>query len=253
MDQISSVWSKQPETSIVVPAYNESKVLASTIRAMAKAVFVGGTKTELLVIDNASTDETAEIAERLGARIVHEKKKGLSYAREAGIQNAAGDIILSTDADTRVGPQWIRCHERHYADGNIVGVVGGHRFEGAHSLLVFYKACARAVQKLASLTSQGPKGHWSGCNTSYRTRTVRDVGGYDPGRDQAEDLIISMKLQRIGTVLFDPSPEISVVTDGRRFDTASKVMHETCRKLRMLSRGSLYSPPDKPQTFEDIR
>ncbi len=258
MDRIARLWTQgthdfPPDASIVIPAYNEEVALQRTIRAVAQAVFACGTKAELVVVNNASTDDTAGVAQRLGAIVAHEPHKGLSYARQTGVLNAASPVILSTDADTTVGSDWTKSHLRHYDRKKVVGVVGGHRFEGAHPLMTAYKASAYVVQSVSAALGYGSNGHWSGCNTSYRRESVLEVGGYEPGFDLGEDWLISHKLSEVGEMRFDPSQPITVTTSGRRFDTAAKVFAEARTKILALVRGKLYLHSTEGRSFEDIR
>lgn len=257
MDRISGIWTESGrgrlEGSIVVPAYNEAACIQETIVALAKSVFGTGCKVELIVVNNASTDDTAGLAARLGAVVVDEGQKGLSYARQAGVVRASGPVILSTDADTRVGPRWTQGHLRHYGRRDIAGVVGTNDFEGAHWLYRIHRAGASVVHAAAHLVGRGPKGHWSGCNMSYRTDAVREVGGYEPGSDFGEDRMISQKLEQVGLMILDTSEDLRVVTSGRRFDTAAKVGSHIIEKIGMLASGKLYGRRQNGRTFTDIR
>ena len=87
--------------SIVIPAYNEEEGIAATIASIPVAELeASGYEVETLVIDNASTDKTAEIARSCGARVVYESKKGYGNAYQCGINQATGDIVATGDADT---------------------------------------------------------------------------------------------------------------------------------------------------------
>ncbi len=79
--------------SLVIPCYNEEKGVAEVIRATPDIV------DEILVVDNNSSDRTAEVAESLGARVVLEKKMGYGSAYKAGFKAAKGDIIVTLDGD----------------------------------------------------------------------------------------------------------------------------------------------------------
>lgn len=84
--------------SVVIPCYNEEKSIAKVVRAVPKGVL------EVLVIDNNSTDHTAEIARGAGARVVTETKQGYGPALACGFRNARGDIIVTLDGDNQYPP-----------------------------------------------------------------------------------------------------------------------------------------------------
>jgi glycosyltransferase involved in cell wall biosynthesis len=89
--------------SIVVPAFNEEKLIARTlqcIQSAAPAFHNAGWQTELIVCDNNSTDGTAALAQAAGARVVFEPVNQISRARNKGAQAATGDWLLFIDADS---------------------------------------------------------------------------------------------------------------------------------------------------------
>lgn len=79
--------------SVVIPCYNEEEGIVSTIKKVPSVI------DEIVVVDNNSKDNTAKVAQRAGAKVVLEKRKGYGYALKAGIKNASGDIIITIDGD----------------------------------------------------------------------------------------------------------------------------------------------------------
>ena len=80
--------------SVVVPAYNEEKHIGNLIKRIKKNDIY-----EILVVNNASTDNTAEVAQKAGARVVLCENKGKGYAMEMGIKEAKGEILIFLDGD----------------------------------------------------------------------------------------------------------------------------------------------------------
>jgi glycosyltransferase involved in cell wall biosynthesis len=99
------------KVSIVVPAYNEQKLIQETLRHIkqsSEAFHEIGWRTELIVCDNNSSDATAALAQKEGARIVFEPINQISRARNAGAAAASGDWLLFVDADSFPTPELFR-------------------------------------------------------------------------------------------------------------------------------------------------
>lgn len=79
--------------SVVIPCFNEEEGIAHVLQNMPEYV------DETIVVDNNSTDGTAEVAQGLGARVIHESRKGYGSAYQAGLPAATGDIIATVDGD----------------------------------------------------------------------------------------------------------------------------------------------------------
>ena len=88
-----------PTLSVVLPCLNEADTLEVCIRKAQKGIENSGVSGEIIVADNGSTDASVEIAQRLGARIVHIKEKGYGNALMGGIEAARGKYVLMGDAD----------------------------------------------------------------------------------------------------------------------------------------------------------
>ena len=87
------------ELTIVIPCLNESETLGHCIEKARIGIQRSSVRGEIVVVDNGSKDNSAEIAEKLGARVVQVKKKGYGSALRGGIQAASGKWILMGDAD----------------------------------------------------------------------------------------------------------------------------------------------------------
>ena len=92
--------------SFIVPAYNEEAELPGTLRAIHSAAT--GYAYEIVLVNDGSTDATAAIGERLGARVISIERRQIAAARNAGARAARGDIFIFVDADTRIGPEHVR-------------------------------------------------------------------------------------------------------------------------------------------------
>lgn len=111
--------------SIVIPAYNEAENLPATLDGLGKALAGLTDPAEIIVVDNNSSDATAEVAERLGARVVFEPVNQIARARNAGARAACGDHLIFLDADTLLPPALLTAALAELASGNCCG--GGAR------------------------------------------------------------------------------------------------------------------------------
>ena len=98
--------------SIIIPAYNEEAFLAATLQAIFSQDYE---HFEVLVVDNGSSDRTAEIARTFPVRLLHEKRQGTMWACECGRKQATGDIIVRMDADCLPPSDWLRRGVAHFA------------------------------------------------------------------------------------------------------------------------------------------
>lgn len=119
---------KQPLTvSIVIPVYNEASRIEACLESIAHQLV---TPYEVIVVDNNSTDNTVELAQRFPfVTVLHESRQGIVYARDTGFDAATGDIIGRIDADTRLWPGWVGRVAHYYADeDHLQTAVSGHGY-----------------------------------------------------------------------------------------------------------------------------
>lgn len=201
--------------SVVVCAYNEEKGIAECINAIKKQSLAGGDY-EILVVDNASTDKTAEIARGLGARVVSEPHKGIAHARERGSEEAKGEIIVFTDADTKVPDNWLTTIAGAFKkDEKLVGFGGTYKITtGTFLSRLVMNSTMYPLYLLGKIITGG----WVliGPNMAYRKWAFDKTGGYDTSLSQGEDIDISQKLQKLGKVKLVNN--FYVYQTGRRFE-----------------------------------
>ena len=200
--------------SVVIPAYNEAGYLEATLDSLAAQQVPGGV--EVIVVDNASTDATAAVAERHGARVLHEPRRGVCAARQSGTLAARGEIVVSTDADTRFPPGWLARIDARFSQSRAVGVVavaGPCRYADppwwARIFPPLYFAAIGAGYRLT-----GRVGYITATNVAFR----RDqFPGYDVSLTQGGDEVDFLRrLRRRGHVTWDGANP--VLTSSRRMD-----------------------------------
>lgn len=194
-----------PVYSVIVPAYQEATHIGSCVSALA-AQSVPRSTYEIIVVDDDSTDGTAEIAQQQGAdTVVRVPHGGVAAARNAGIHQAKGKIVLFTDADCTPCAEWIARMVAPFAQPGIVGVKGTYRTK-QRALM------ARLVQlefeiryeRMAALSEIDFIDTYA---AAYRREILVREGGFDTEYPvpSAEDVDLSFRLAQKGyRMLFVP-------------------------------------------------
>ncbi len=168
---------KDFKVSLVIPAYNEEKYIGM---CLLYAIRSGeGKFYEIIVVDNKSTDRTAEIAGRYeGVRIVREENKGLTHARQRGFLEAKGDILAYIDADTRMPSGYYEKVVQEFEnDPDLACFSGPHEYydiKESHQLLVkiFWKVVAFPAYLIVGYMTIG-------VNFAIRKDVLEKMGGFD--------------------------------------------------------------------------
>ncbi|HXE10130.1 MAG TPA: glycosyltransferase family 2 protein [Verrucomicrobiae bacterium] len=120
------IQSKRQRISVVIPVYNEAEHLAACLEAIAAQTL---TPYEVIVVDNNSSDETAEVARRFGfVTLLSEPRQGVVHARNRGFDAVGGDIIARIDADTVLPPEWLARVNVIFSDMGISAVSGAPHY-----------------------------------------------------------------------------------------------------------------------------
>jgi len=201
--------------SVVIPAYNEEKYLGDCLWALQNQDYPAD-QFEVIVVDNASTDATAEIARQFGVRVLHEPIKGIARARQRGFEAARGEVIASTDADTVVPPFWVgRIAAAFARDPDLGGLYGPVYWPDGrpHEQWIMKYPVTWAL----AFSNRLGKTVWVGSNFAVRRDAFWRVGGftgYDDTGLAGEDVYLSLRLSRVTRVVFDP--DLVVYASSRR-------------------------------------
>lgn len=202
-----------PLVTVVVPARNEADVLPECLEALRRQTYP---HYEIVVVDNASSDATADVAQAYGCRVVREERVGVGAARQCGFAAAHGEIVASTDADTTVPPGWLtRIVGRFVEAPHVVGVYGTLLFGPGQGL--FPAICGPLMRFFLRVNQGLRKPHFCGPNFAVRQEAFWKAGGFMANSvpySVSEDVQLSLKLRRLGHVVFDP--ELRVHTSPRR-------------------------------------
>ena len=194
-----------PLVTVLVPAYNESKVIVESVRALLTAEYA---HLEILVVDDGSTDDTADLVDAIATheprvRCLRKSNGGKASAANLGMRHARGEIVVAVDADTVIAPDAIRRMVAHFADRRVTAVCGNVEVGNVRSLLTAFQAIEyvtsqnfdrRAFQSLNCI------GVVPGALGAWRRDAVLEVGGY--GDDTlVEDADLTLCVLRAGGVI----------------------------------------------------
>ena len=201
--------------SVVIPAYNEEKLLPRLLESIAAAASShsgGPDQIEIIVANNDSTDRTASVAAALGARVVHVATRRIAAVRNGGARAARGEILCFIDADSALHPQTFNAISQAIDSGRYVaGTTGVELERKSVGLMVTY--CM--IMPMVWLT---------GMDTGVvfcRRADFEEIGGYDESRLYAEDVMFLMALRRLGRARgqkLTRLPQVRALGCTRKFD-----------------------------------
>lgn len=211
--------------SFIIPAHNEQALLGETLGSIHAAASQVGRPYEVIVVDDASTDRTAEIAREHNAQVVSVEHRQIAATRNAGAAVAQGDWLVFVDADTLITAEVL-----HGAiDALQAGAVGGGAritFEGNAPWLV-----ARLV-KLFEVAYFSFK-LAAGCFVFCTREAFAQAGGFDETVYVSEEITLSRELRKLGRFVILPA---RVNTSARKLETHR--LGEMARLLlRLVLRG----------------
>jgi glycosyltransferase involved in cell wall biosynthesis len=206
--------------SIVIPAYNEEKRIGECLRSIIRASDSKKYNIEIIVVDNASIDKTAEVARAFPqVKVVSELRKGIVWARKAGFLASTGELVANIDADTLMPTDWFDTVFTEFtADPKLLALSGPYIYYDLSALTrvavkVFY-AIGCAIEWLSGLLFN-IKSNLQGGNYVVRRYALEKIGGYDTTIEFfGEDIDIGRRLNKIGKIKW--TFKLPMYTSGRR-------------------------------------
>ena len=203
--------------SVIVPAHNEEKLLPETLRRIKAAMSYCASVSELIVVDNLSTDSTARIAAEAGAKIIDEQMRNIGAVRNAGAAAAVGDVLVFIDADTLVPETLFSKLVEVLGDANCLGGSVAVRYGRFERWWMNQYAKGWAFWGNVFNMRQGAA-------QFCRRDAFEATGGYDETVYLGEDIEFYWKLEKYaretgGHVKFIDEPKVT--TSTRRFDKMS--------------------------------
>lgn len=176
-----------PLISVVIPAFNEEKLITAAIDSVRRCRFDRGV--EIIVVDNASTDRTAETASVAGAKVVHEPHRQIARARNAGAGAASGTYLIFLDADSELHPDHLRRVAELLDSGKVIGGGAVISMDASLDYRLFV-----GFWNLLSVWARLAAGSFLFCERSV----FEEIGGFDESLFAGEELALSKRLKLAG-------------------------------------------------------
>ncbi|MFH1100815.1 MAG: glycosyltransferase [Methanobacteriota archaeon] len=228
--------------SVVIPALNEEENIVACITEVKKQA----PSAEIIVVDGESTDNTAGIAERLGAVVIVEKKKTIAAARDTGLRTATGDIVCYVDADVVPAELWFERIVHPFSHPKVVGVAGiaiphdGTWFES------FGMAAVLGV--LAGMLFKVGIPMVTGQNMAFRRKEALEAGGFLVDQITGEDTSMFLRIKEEGKIVHSFSCVRVSMRRIRRWGLLKYVVFNTRNFFHLLK----YKQPIQDE-YEPVR
>jgi O-antigen biosynthesis protein len=200
-----------PRISVILCTYNGAATLRDCLNGLLAMDYPNF---EVIVVNDGSTDSTAAIVQEYGFKVIRTENRGLSSARNTGLQAASGEIVAFIDDDAYPDCHWLTYLATTFMNTTHAGVGGPNIPPPGDGAIAECVANAPGGPIHVLLSDQEAE-HIPGCNMAYRTATLRAIGGFDTQfRTAGDDVDICWRLQERGQTLgFSPA---AVVWHHRR-------------------------------------
>jgi glycosyltransferase involved in cell wall biosynthesis len=184
--------------SVIVCTHNGARTLRSCLEGIAKLRYP---RFEVIVVDDGSTDRTAEIAAEFDVRLISIEQSGLSAARNVGLAAARGEFVAYLDDDAWPDPDWLRFLVLAFRTSSHAAI-GGPNIPPPDDATVAACVANSPGGPTHVLLSDSEAEHIPGCNMAYRCAALERIGGFDPQFLTAgDDVDVCWRLQNAGETL----------------------------------------------------
>lgn len=200
--------SPAPRISVVIPVHNCKETIGKCLDSLSRLDHTGF---EVIIVDDGSTDGTAEICESFpGVKVIRLEKGGPSRARNIGIGAARGEFVAFTDGDCLVDKRWLEELENGFSGPLIAGVGGDQKSpeddtEFGKRIQRFLKTIGFVTGYIKADATMKETEHNPSCNSMYRKGVLKDVSGFDDALWPGEDVELDLKITTQGhTLIYNP-------------------------------------------------
>jgi len=192
-----------PRVSVIVCSYNGARTLHDCLGGLERLAYPDY---EVIVVDDGSTDATADIARQYACYLIRTENRGLASARNTGLHAATGEIVAYIDDDAHPDPHWLTYLAATFMTTTHAGVGGPNLAPAGDGPIADCVANAPGGPVHVLLSDREAE-HIPGCNMAFRTACLRTIGGFDPQfRIAGDDVDVCWRLRDRGFTLgFTPA------------------------------------------------
>ena len=181
--------------SVIIPAHNAAKTIEECLSAVLLQEGIDF-EYEVILVDDGSTDGTAEIAEKLGVMVIRQENAGPGAARNTGVVASQGQILAFTDSDCAPAPHWLYHITKPFDDPLVVGIKGTYHTRQKGLVPRFVQQ--EYEFKYKRLAKQETIDFVDTYSAAYRRDPFMANDGFDPALPAAQDAELSFRLARKG-------------------------------------------------------
>jgi glycosyltransferase involved in cell wall biosynthesis len=230
-DRLKRFNSDNPDVSIVIPAWNEEKNLLRTLSSLSK--LETNYETEIIVINNNSSDKTQYILDKLGVKSFFQPEQSISLTRQMGLEVSKGKYHLCADSDTIYPSMWVDELVEALKNPGVTCVYGEYSFvphEGmTRRQLAAYEIFSNLLFKLRRKRRDFL--NVMGFNFAFRKEDGLKVGGFNTGRKFWSDGWMAMQLAEIGQIKLLKTENTKVWTVPRKMVKDGGIMRTIFKRL----------------------
>jgi glycosyltransferase involved in cell wall biosynthesis len=237
--------------SIVIPAFNEERLLGGTLRSIQNGIAPfkrRGWSVELIVCNNNSTDRTAEIATEAGAKVVFEPVNQIARARNRGAEAATGKWLIFVDADSHPSAELFDDVAKQIESGRCLAGGSVVKLEGKHTRANLIASCWNLVSRAC---------RWvAGSFIFCETRAFREIGGFSLKLYASEEIELSGRLKELARrerrriVILHRHP---LITSARKLHLYTVREHSLFLLRTLLAGGKTLGSREACHTWYDGR
>jgi glycosyltransferase involved in cell wall biosynthesis len=190
--------SGSPSISVVIPVYNDQQNIDRCLRSVENQDYPKE-RIEIIVVDDGSTDRSAEIARERNVKVLRQRHSGQGVARNKGVDEAHADIVAFIDSDDVASSSWLKEAVPFLNDGEIAAVGCSQDLLNKDNNFVKIAWLERYYRH-----SYSPErtNHLGGSGCIYKKSIFEEIGGFDPRTSPSEDMDLSIRVASMGYILF---------------------------------------------------